>query len=355
MGSSPSRATIAAKPSIELPREEYTVGWIAAIPTESAAACEYFDEQFLPPKSLPKDDNVYSLGRMGKHNVVIATLPDGEYGTDSAARVAGDLARTFINIRFGLMVGIGGGVPSEQHDIRLGDVVVSSPSNGIGGVFQYDYGKSVRNGQFVQTRVLDQPPKVLRAAVAAIRAWHKGEDPDLERSVDKILHAKPRLRREFGRPQNAPDHFYESTFPHVDATRPCTEICASKSSRQVSRSVRKQDEDDPAIHYGIIASGNQVMEDASLRDKIAAERNILCFEMEAAGLMNHFPCLVIRGICDYADSHKNKPWQGFAAMTAAAYAKQLLSHIQPTAVQSESKISEILERCRFTSNDRPRN
>ncbi|KAL3444390.1 hypothetical protein BJX65DRAFT_310973 [Aspergillus insuetus] len=46
--------------------------------------------------------------------------------------------------------------------------------------------------------------------------------------------------------------------------------------------------------------------------------------MEAAGLMNTYPCLVIRGICDYADSHKNKAWQGYAAATAAAFAKELL-------------------------------
>ncbi|CEO59881.1 Putative WD domain-containing protein [Penicillium brasilianum] len=45
--------------------------------------------------------------------------------------------------------------------------------------------------------------------------------------------------------------------------------------------------------------------------------------MEAAGLLNNFPCSVIRGICDYADSHKNKEWQGYAAAVAAAYAKEL--------------------------------
>jgi nucleoside phosphorylase len=55
--------------------------------------------------------------------------------------------------------------------------------------------------------------------------------------------------------------------------------------------------------------------------------------MEAAGLMDNFPCLVIRGICDYADSHKNKQWQGYAAATAAAYAKELLSMIHPSQVE----------------------
>jgi nucleoside phosphorylase len=85
------------------------------------------------------------------------------------------------------------------------------------------------------------------------------------------------------------------------------------------------------IHYGTIASGNQVIKDGISRDRLSAELGgVLCFEMEAAGLMNDFPCLVIRGICDYADSHKNKAWQPYAAATAAAYAKELLLTVQAT-------------------------
>ena len=86
------------------------------------------------------------------------------------------------------------------------------------------------------------------------------------------------------------------------------------------------------------------MKDALVRDRLAAEMDVLCFEMEAAGLMNHFPCLVIRGICDYSDSHKNKEWQGYTAMTAAAYAKDLLHRITPNKVEAEKKIEEILSR-----------
>jgi nucleoside phosphorylase len=105
---------------------------------------------------------------------------------------------------------------------------------------------------------------------------------------------------------------------------------------------RSDEDDNPAIHYGLIASANQVMTNAVIRDRLAAEKDVLCFEMEAAGLMNHFPCLVIRGICDYSDSHKNKEWQGYAAMTAAAYAKDLLSRIPPNKVEAEQRISDVL-------------
>ncbi|KAF5268142.1 hypothetical protein FOXYS1_962, partial [Fusarium oxysporum] len=104
-------------------------------------------------------------------------------------------------------------------------------------------------------------------------------------------------------------------------------------------------------HYGLVASANQLMKDALARDKLAASMDVLCFEMEAAGLMNHFPCLVIRGICDYSDSHKNKEWQGYAAMMAAAYAKDLLRQIPPSKVEAEKPISEILNSIESTGNE----
>jgi nucleoside phosphorylase len=66
-----------------------------------------------------------------------------------------------------------------------------------------------------------------------------------------------------------------------------------------------------------------------MRDQLSKELGgVLCFEMEAAGLMNVFPCVVIRGICDYADAHKHKQWQEYAAAVAAAYAKSLSRRFQ---------------------------
>jgi nucleoside phosphorylase len=98
-----------------------------------------------------------------------------------------------------------------------------------------------------------------------------------------------------------------------------------------------RDTDIPVIHYGCIASGNQVMKCGKTRDELAKQLDIICFEMEAAGLMDTFPCLVIRGICDYADSHKNKDWQGYAAAAAAAYAKEFLLAMPPRQVESTPK------------------
>ena len=135
----------AIPPTYPPSNDEYTVGWICAIRIEYLAAQLCLDEEHQRPEYVSRhDNNDYTLGRVGKHNVVIAVLPDGEYGTSSAASVARDMLHNFPNVRIGLMVGIGGGAPSRKHDVRLGDIVVSAPCNGKGGVTQYDFGKRYR-------------------------------------------------------------------------------------------------------------------------------------------------------------------------------------------------------------------
>ncbi|KAJ5007486.1 hypothetical protein K4K57_010726 [Colletotrichum sp. SAR 10_99] len=152
---------------------KYTVGWICALPTEFDAAQAFLDdEDEEQPPVAQNDNNNYALGRIGNHCVVIAVLPDGEYGTNAAAAVARDMLHSFPNVRIGLMVGIGGGAPSPKHDVRLGDIVVSSRDGGKGGVFQYDFGKAIQNGDisFEHTDFLNQPPTVLRTAVSALKS-----------------------------------------------------------------------------------------------------------------------------------------------------------------------------------------
>ncbi|EHK44750.1 hypothetical protein TRIATDRAFT_220486 [Trichoderma atroviride IMI 206040] len=322
--------------------EDYTVGWICAIATEYVAARAFLDEKHDGPEYVSlNDNNDYTLGRVGKHNVVIAVLPDGEYGTASAAITARDMLHSFPNVRIGLMVGIGGGAPSRKHDIRLGDIVVSSPRNRESGVFQYDFGKTIQDQSFQHTRFLNQPPIVLRTAINGLKTEYKEDGHQLDEAITSLLENKPRLQKEFKRPDASSDRLYKSDVIHVHSADEigCAAVCGNEPLNFVPRTERVESDDNPAIHYGTIASADQLMKDAIIRDRLAAEKNVLCFEMEAAGLMNHFPCLVIRGICDYSDSHKNKDWQGYAAMTAAAYAKALLYRIAPNKVEAEKKIS----------------
>jgi hypothetical protein len=167
--------------------DDYTVGWICAISTEYVAAQAFLDEEHDRPSYLDNDNNDYTLGRFRKHNVVIAVLPEGEYGTVSAAIVEGDMRKSFPNVRIGLMVGIGGGAPSLAHDIRLGDIVVSAPRDGNGGVFQYDFGKTTQDQMFRTTGFLNQPPIVLRAAVNGLKAQYELKGHELGAAISHIL------------------------------------------------------------------------------------------------------------------------------------------------------------------------
>jgi nucleoside phosphorylase len=310
--------------------EDYTVAWVCALAVEQVAAEEMLDEEHDTPEyNIAHDTNIYTCGKIGEHNVVIACLPEGRIGTDSAAAVAVQMQSTFTSTRFGLMVGIGGGVPSEA-DIRLGDIVVSKPHTVHGGVVQYDSGKTTPS-EFERTGSLNSPPTILLNAVRKVRTQHMRKKGKLLEYISKLAGTL----QEFGREAAGSDALFEAEYNHEGGAT--CEKCVQ--DRVVARKARQE----IVVHHGTIASGNQVMRDAAQRDKISAELGgVLCFEMEAAGLMNNFPCLVIRGICDYADSHKNKQWQGYAAGTAAAYAKEVLSVIPSSVVETEKKIVDVM-------------
>ena len=115
--------------AIKLSRRDYTVGWICALPQELIAARAMLDIEHAELPSPPSDQCIYSLGSIGKQNTVITCLASGRYGLTSAAVVASHMMSSFPSISIPLMVGIGGGVPKPGHDIRLGDVVISTPTS----------------------------------------------------------------------------------------------------------------------------------------------------------------------------------------------------------------------------------
>jgi nucleoside phosphorylase len=302
-----------------LVHDDYTVGWICALETELSAAMAVIDKEHPPLQQSKGDFNSYTLCRICNHNVVLACLPAGQIGNNSAASVAARMIITFPSIRFALMVGVGGGVPSTLNDIRLGDIVVSKPGSMGGGVVQYDYGKTVEEGRFVHTGTLNAPPKVALTVLNTIMARHRfGRVGFL--SYLSVISSK--LGPGFSYPGVGHDRLFKAEYNHKAEAVDCA---SCRTDMEVPRSARKNT--NPVVHYGIIASGNEVIRDGPTRDRLMREHKMLCFEMEAAGLMNEFPCIVVRGICDYSDSHKNKEWQSYAAATAASYAKELLSVI----------------------------
>ncbi|ETS84370.1 hypothetical protein PFICI_02395 [Pestalotiopsis fici W106-1] len=332
--------------------DHFSIGWICAIDTEIIAAEIMFDEILSAPDGIPTSDvNSYKFGRISGHHVVVACLPQSQYGISNATAAVKDMLRSF-PIKTVVMVGIAGGAPNLANgvDIRLGDVVVSSPGSHNGGVLQYGYGKKHQDEndplRFETTGHLNQPPLSMLNAVNQLKATHRMEGHQIQRNMEEALLKRPKLkaklRRELQRPDTATDRLYQSSIIHAEDHRTC-DACGDDQATLAMRDARDPDDDDPVIHYGLIASSDSLMKDAIMRDRLSRERNVLCFEMEAAGLMNHVPCIAIRGICDYSDSHKNKIWQGYAAMTAAAYAKELLGDIRPDQMRAEGRLIDRLE------------
>ncbi|OGM48268.1 hypothetical protein ABOM_002077 [Aspergillus bombycis] len=317
----------------------YTIGWICALPLEMVAARSMLDTSHgKPAEQHARDDNSYFLGSVGTHNVVIACT--SSYGTVNAAVVAAKIPFSFPSVRFGLLVGIGGGVPNLACDIRLGDVVVSRPCGTSGGVVRWDSGKALVGGEFQRTGVLSKPPLVLLNALAALEVECELGLGLLDEYIAEVVarNTSAKFRAEYAYQGTDHDKLYRPDYAHPEGGETC-ELCDENML------VVREDREtlDPVVHYGTIASGDQVIKDARKRDEIAREIGALCFEMEAAGLMDNFPCLVIRGICDYADSHKNKRWQRYAAVAAAAFAKELLGQITPQAVDKTLTVAEVLK------------
>jgi nucleoside phosphorylase len=313
------------QPGHGLTNESYTVACICPMGVEMAAVAAMLDETH-PDLPSTRDMNSYTLGRIGAHNIVVAVMP--EIGNNNAAMVATQLLNDFKSIRFGLLVGIGGGIPVEdEFDIRLGDIVVSKPTATFGGVIQFDRGQVRDDGHFERTGTLNKPPAVLMANVEKLRGQHMINGNKISNNLTEMLEKHPAMNEgQFFYQGAERDVLFEATYSHRGGSN-CGRCDRSKAVDRIPRKTTS-----PRIHYGTIGSSNVVVKDAITRDQLREDFEILCVEMEAAGLMDEFPCLVIRGICDYADSHKNKIWQSYAAAAAAAYAKELLSIIPASEV-----------------------
>lgn len=343
----------------------YTVGWIAALSIELTAAIQMLDEQHDPPadyRPRPMDPNVYVWGTISGHNVVIVSLEAGAYGTTPAATTATNLFRSFPSVSMCLLVGVGAGIRRKGFDVRLGDVVISQPDGRSGGVYQYDLQKARYGGHIENIGVLNRPSTLLLKILTRVQAHHAA-------NPSKVPEYAKRTTVQMAPPFSEPgyvhqglwnDRLFRSTFSHVPESATVDledfdfdDYSTGETSKTYPRCPPEEEINrrerpsgtDPQFHYGTIASGNTLVKDANTRNQII-ERvpgNCICFEMEAAGMMNSFPCLVIRGICDYADSHKNDRWQPYAALTAAAYAREFLQFAPPGDVEMGQPLAEQLE------------
>ncbi|KAF3318822.1 hypothetical protein TWF173_005234 [Orbilia oligospora] len=329
---------------------DYTVGWVCALSKELTAARAMLDQEDPPLSKPPNDTNTYVLGSIGEHNIVIACLPDGMIGTNQAAIIATRMISTFQAIKVGLMVGIGGGIPPK---VKLGDIVVSRPTDQYPGVVQWDLGK-MESGKFRRTGALNKPPQALLTALSMLKSEHDLHGIKIQQYLDQLEERYPHLAPKYRRPGPSKDSLPASNKTHHQSGVQSLLHSifpwwgAEGTAGAVDFGAAEHETKDVDIHYGLVASGNQVIKDAVLRDRLNENLggNVLCIEMEAAGLMDDFPCLVIRGVCDYADSEKNDEWQQYAAAIAAAYAKDFLRCLQPAAIANEPLMRDVLNQVR---------
>ena len=321
---------------------QFTIGWISPLPLEKEAARLVLDEEY-PQEEVQYQNAFYLGGRIGKHEVVIGV--QRKMGLSQAAILAEKMRIGFPNIKYFLLVGIAGGVPrygpaGAVREIVLGDVVVSSPRGNHGGVLQYDKGAWQGQGRLNFRGHTNGVPGDLMAAINNFRAegWSKTNIAEVLKQMRLKLDEK--RRHQYDDPGPSRDRLFEDTYEHQGTELDdCKECCDADYT--TSRSDRGDGAtrllDEPAVHFGNIASSNQLQISAVERNRVQQEHEAICFEMEAAGVLEEYPCVVVRGICDYADSHKNKGWQNYAAATAAAYAKGLLSMIPATDAASSAQ------------------
>ncbi|KAI0552367.1 hypothetical protein F4679DRAFT_535397 [Xylaria curta] len=333
-------------------RTDIAIAIICALPLEADAVLAIFDHHWdiQSFSTMEGDKNAYSVGRIGCHNVVLVHMPG--MGRTSAATAAASCRTSFPSINLALVVGICGAVPFHRRSVEvlLGDVIISER------LVIYDFGRQFPDKFMRKEEMHDsarKPPEEIRSFLSKMKG----------RRCQSLLRDKTGFHLEALLQSDSPpypgvkeDRLFESTYRHKHQTPSECIQCASleplngsvcdtaristcdtlgcdlgklvvrQRHSHIMNSVKNRL---PAIHFGAYASGDTVMKSGEHRDQIAAREEVIAFEMEGAGVWEIFPCIIIKGVCDYADSHKNKKWQEYSAFTAAGCLKALLE-VWPT-------------------------
>ncbi|KAF4458823.1 Nephrocystin-3 [Fusarium albosuccineum] len=343
---------MASQPARPNSRRGFETAIICALPLEADAVEALFDRHWdddgLPFDKAPGDLNAYSTGVIGRHNVVLAYMPG--MGKANAATVASNCRASFPSIKLALVVGVCGVVPFGPHkeEILLGDVIISD------GIIQYDFGRQLP-GHFIRKDTLmdslGRPNQEIRSALEKLKTLRGRQQlgSKVAGYLD-VLRQEPELRAEY--PGSANDKLFKASYSHAEDQQSFEQLGCDGELVPRSRLKAIEADPTPAIHSGLMASGDSVMKSGEDRDRIATEDGIIAFEMEGAGVWDSFPCLVIKGACDYADSHKSKVWQRYAAATAAACMKAFLSHWVPS-IPADGEIADSGTRGRRRIHDIP--
>jgi len=244
------------------------------------------------------------------------------------------------------MVNIGAGIPSK-YDIRLGDIAVSIPRDNHLSVIEYDFGKYELGGKFVLKGSLNKPPPILINADGSLE-----EDEIMKRSPLRKILRNITKQPGYTRP-NSGDVLFDPTFHYTNKEDDYSRCEVSTEKKIVLRAERDKTPRQPIVHRGLILSGGGVIKNPTDRDHLRRGQNdAICFEMEAAGIMDEIPCLVVRGICDYADTHKQDGWHYYAAAVAAAYSKAILLKVHGQDVEDTRSMKETMGKSEYEKHDK---
>ncbi|KAK2770374.1 phosphorylase superfamily protein [Colletotrichum kahawae] len=322
-------------------REDFRIAVLCALPLEYNAATlafdEFFDEDGDKFGRARGDPNKYTTGRIGKYNVVMALLPS--MGTVSSASAMASFRSSYTELKLALLVGICGGVPrpGTEREVLLGDVIISKT------VVQYDLGRQYPHHFAPKDTFNDslgRPNKDIRSLLASLETERTFEQ--LERRTTAILTSiqqtaaqtsGKRKRTRYPHPGAAQDRLFSPTYEHrhrndTDCGCEDTWICDSaldascielecdihhlvtRGRLEMKKKLESEGNDaeaqEPQILIGSVGSGNTVMKSGAHRDEIAEKYDLIAFEMEVAGVWDEVPCVVIKGVCDYSNSHKQR-------------------------------------------------
>lgn len=319
-------------------RNHFYVAILCALTLEADAVEALFDHIWDGPedKECPfgkasGDPNSYTLGVIGRHNVVLAHMPG--MGVASAASVASSCKMSFPHIKLGAVVGICGAVPgsdSRNRERLLGDAIIST------GAVHYDAGRITDEGFKRRTNAEDnlgRLPSDIRSLLSKLKGLRsRGELEERMHRHLAVLKTIDQLDAQY--PGKAHDILFRPQYKHghdlaTSKDKECHELGCNGGLVIRQRLLPDKDDPTPFVHFGVIASGSSVMRTAAVRDEIAKTESVIAFEMEGAGAWDSFPCVVIKGFCDYADSHKSKRWQLYAAAVAASCMKAFLGSWAP--------------------------
>ncbi|PTB59821.1 hypothetical protein M431DRAFT_76304, partial [Trichoderma harzianum CBS 226.95] len=350
-------------------RDEFGVALVCALPLEYNAISllfdEFWDEDDDRYGRAIGDLNTYTTGRFGNFDVVLVLLPNT--GNVSAASATASLRSSYPGLRLVILTGICGGVPfsGTGDEILLGDVIISRT------VIQYDYGRQYPDNFKTRDTTEDslgRPNKDIRSLITFLeteRARERLETraTDFLKQIQDLPPKGSRWRADIYKyPGTRSDRLFEANYRHKHYfSSQC--ICAKchemedavcEGSRDLACDVvgcddqhmikRKRLETNraskqqsfgeefqtPSIFIGRVGSSNRVVKSGKHRDEIAKHYDVLAFETEAAGVWDELPCIIVKGVSNYADGHGNKHWQDFAAATAACVAKALVEQYPKT-------------------------